>query len=301
MQTVAQIVERFIAAMDKTERPVGTSGRYTLRNVARSVLGQKIAAQLTKKDIIGHCEARRAAGVMASTVDKDVSCLTVALKYAGAAWVDCEDVSDAAISAAKPFLVRHGLTGKSIPRDRIPTPEEIERLCEYFDRPNLWNRKRIPMTLLTLWQFYSARRIGESCRLLWEDWKREEQTILVRKMKDPRKRDKRKVVALPEEAQAMLVALWEIRDPNEPRIFPYRAESCIAAYVAAKKKTGIDGLHLHDSRRKCCTRLVEKGYSSAEAIMFSGHETPAVFERTYLRMDAASVVRAGPVKLRAAA
>lgn len=295
METVAGVIKRFIEAMSKTDRPVGLSAGYTLRNLAKAPIGSKVAAMLTKTDVIAHCEFRRTT-VQPSTVDKDISCLTVALKYAGAAWSDCQDVSDDAVSKAKPFLVRHGLTGKSIPRDRIPTPEEILTLVEYFARANPWNRKRIPMECLTLWQYYSLRRVGESCKLLWADWNREDQTILVRRMKDPRRRNKAKVVALPGEAQAFLTALWEIRDESEPRIFPYRAESCIAAYVAAKKATGISGLRLHDSRRAGCTRLVQKGYTSAQAITFSGHETPTVFERTYLRMDPAKVVREGPLK-----
>lgn len=305
--TVAWIIERYILAMDKTDRPVGTSGRYTLRNVAKAELGHKMARTLETDDIHAHCEARRSKGIKPSTVDKDISCLKVALDYAGAAWKDCKGISGDKIKQSKRFLSQHGLIGKSQPRDRIPTPEEIEVLCAYFDRPNPWNRDRIPMAWLTRWQNNSLRRVGETCRLEWLNWHCNEQTILVTKMKDPRRRDKAKVVALTDEAQAMLYELAYEMDErpelrtNEPRIFPHRAESCIAAYVAAKKATGIDGLHLHDSRRAGCTRLVQKGYSSAEAICYSGHETPAVFERTYLRMDAAKVVRDGPVKLRQAA
>lgn len=174
-------------------------------------------------------------------------------------------------------------------------------LCDYFVRPNPWNRARIPMERMTLWQYYSLRRVGESCRLLWADWNQADQTILVRKVKDPRDRNRSATAAITPEAQALLTALWDIRDPNEPRIFPYRTESCIAAYVAAKRATGISGLRLHDSRRAGCTRLVQRGYSSAEATCYSLHKTPAVFERTYLRMDPAKVVRDGPVKLRLAA
>lgn len=300
-QTVAQVLNRYVAAMALTARPVGLSASYTFKNLAAAPIGSKVAAQLTKLDVKAHCEFRLAGGVKPSTVDKDISCLGVALKYAPSAWEDCEDVSDAAIAAAKPFLLRHGLIAKSTPRTRRPTIEEIERLIVYFNRPNPWNRRRIPMDVMTVWQFYSCRRIGESCRLLWEDWNRDEQTILVRKMKDPRRRNKAKVVALPKEAQAFLIALWEIRDPDEPRILPYRAESCIAAYVAAKHATGIEGLRLHDSRRDRFTRLVEvDGYSIEEAILFSGHETINVPQKNYLAQQPA-LARFGPKAKRIAA
>jgi hypothetical protein len=57
---------------------------------------------------------------------------------------------------------------------------------------------------------------------------------------------------------------------------------------------------MHDSRRDCGTRLVEdKGYSPAEAILVTGHETTAIFERTYLVMKPENF-RLGPKAKRAA-
>jgi integrase len=115
------------------------------------------------------------------------------------------------------------------------------------------------MELLMDWQIASGRRIGETCKLLWEDWDREAQTIVVRKMKDPKNKNKRKVVALTDEAQAMLVELYEKRDPSEPRIFPYNSKSVGASYTRAKNDLEIIDLHLHDCRAKCYTTMREKG------------------------------------------
>lgn len=292
--TVAKVLERFVAEFATSDKPIGLSARYTTAGLSRAPIGAIVATALNKSHIIAHCRWRLAAGVKACTVDKDMTCLGVALKYAGAAWEDCEEVSDAAILAAKPFLIQHGLVAKSTPRTRRPTLEEIEQLCLYFNRPNRWNRRRIPMDVMTVWQFYSCRRVGESCRLLWEDWNREERTILVRKMKDPRRRNKAKWVALTTQAEALLLVLETVRDPEEPRIFPYRTESCIAAYVAAKKVLGIDGLRLHDSRRDRFTRLVEDdGYSLEEAIQFSGHENTIIPQKNYLQQKP-GLVRFGP-------
>lgn len=304
--TVAHLIERFVREMDGHDgkpavRTLGVSQRYILRRLQTAPIGQIVAAALHRSQVIEHAKARIAAGVIPATVMQDVTYLAGVLKYAGSAWDDCEEISDAAIAAAKPFLTKHNLIGKSTPRDRRPTDEEIERLLSYFDTPAERGKSReIDMVLMTRWQLASARRVGESCRLLWEDWNREDHTILVRKMKDPRNRDKNKWVALPDEAQAMLIDLWTKRDPAEPRIFPFNAKSVGAAYTKAKAALGIENLHLHDSRRECGTRLVEeKGFSSAEAILVTGHETPAVFERTYLRQDPAKL-KDGPLKRRLA-
>jgi integrase len=289
--TVAWLIERYIKEMNGLDgRPavktLGASHEYTLRILQRSPIGAKLALDLKKTDVIEHCRLRRME-VCAATVMQDITFLTGALKYAGAAWDDCEKISDTAVKNAKPFLIKHQLIGKSAPRRRRVANEELERLIAHFEERNRNPRTKVDMVRVTLWQFYSSRRIGETCRLLWSDWNREDQTILVRKMKDPRNRSKDKLVALTTQAQAMLEALWEIRDESEPRIFPYVRQTCISNYVEAKHQLGIKNLHLHDSRAERATRLVEdEKRTPAEAILVTGHDTTAVFERTYMRLDA---------------
>lgn len=287
--TVAQIIERFIRAMDGLDgepavKTLGVSHRITLRCLQRASIGAILALELDRKDLIEFCKEsvkkRKPATVM-----QYVTYLSGALNYAGSAWDDCEGISAAAITAAKPFLTKHNLIGKSTPRERRPTPEEIALLLAHFAIENARKQNKINMVRVALWQLKSARRISETCRIEWADWDREGHTILVHKMKDPKNRNKTKRVALPDEAQAMLEEMWPLRDPNEPRIFPYRSASCSARYCLAKKALGIVGLRMHDSRRDCGTRLVEdKGFSPEEAILVTGHETTAIFQRTYLCM-----------------
>lgn len=288
--TVAWIIERFIIEMNGLAgkppvKSLGNSHLIILRFMQRQPIASRPAAELTKTDVIAHCRMRQASGVKPQTVMQDVTHLSGALKYAGSAWEDCEEVSDAAILAAKPFLSKHQLISKSVPRDRRPTPEEHAALLAHFTIENARRLNKIDMVKVADWQLKSARRISETCRIEWKDWDREGHTILVHKMKDPKNRNKSKRVALPDEAQAMLVAMEPRRNQNEPRIFPYVAKSCSARYTTAKKILGIVGLRMHDSRRDCGTRLVEdKGYSPEEAILVTGHETTAIFQRTYLCM-----------------
>lgn len=287
--TIAQIIERFIRAMNGLDgqppvKTLGQSHRITLRCLQRAPIGSVEALKLDRKDVIAYCQEsskkRRPA-----TVQQYVTYLFGALNYAGAAWDDCDGISGAAITAAKPFLKKHNLIGKSTPRERRPTPEEIVLLLAHFAIENARKHNEIDMVRVANWQLKSARRISETCRIEWADWDREGHTIIVHKMKDPKNRNKSKRVALPDEAQTMLEEMWPLRDPNEPRIFPYRSASCSARYCLAKKALGIVGLRMHDSRRDCGTRLVEdKGFSPEEAILVTGHETTAIFQRTYLCM-----------------
>jgi integrase len=290
--SLAWLIERFCREMNGEDgrqavKTLGDSHHSALKRIQRYEIASMAASAIRKQDVIEFARWRRETAT-AATVGQDVMYISGVLKYAGSAWDDCEGLSDAPIAAAKPFLNKHGIIGKSTPRDRRPTEEEIQMLLAHFAETNKHANTTIDMVKVTLWQIRSGRRISETCRLQWGDWDKENYTILVRKMKDPKRRNKMKVVALPEEAQAMLVEMEKDRlEPENPaeRIFPYASKSCSAAYTRAKRELGIIGLRLHDSRREAATRLIEdKGYSPAEVALVTGHETTQILERTYMRL-----------------
>lgn len=289
--SIAWILERYITEMNGLNgqpavRSMKASQLYTLRKLQRSPLGQIRAETLTRKDVIAHAKRRiEEEGVKPQTVMQDTTYLCGALKYAGSAWDDCDKVNAGEVDAAKPFLVKHGLICKAPARTRRPTSDELTALLAHFERQNSHPRTRTDMAQITLWQNYSGRRIGESCKLLWADWNRDAQTIIVRGMKDPKRRDKTKNLALTPEAQAMLVALWEVRDESQPRIFPFNSKTCSARHTLAKKALGLGDLRLHDNRRDRGSKLVEQGYTSHQAIQVTGHDSPQVFEKVYCKPD----------------
>lgn len=303
--TVAWVLQRYYEEMAEGERPMGEPMVYRLRALQRMPIAKMVALKLAKQDVIEFARWRlkqtwHGRQISAVTVNHDICLMAVAFKYGGSCWKDHEDLSDKPFKKAKPFLVNQRLISKSVPRDRRPTPEELERLIEHFEERDKHHCTQIPMALFTLWQPISGRRIGETCALLWCDWNREKRIILVRRMKDPR-RPKSKWTALPPEATAFLEALWlalpdetkrlvtelGANDPRQPRIFPYNKRSVIAAYVQAKKVLGISGLRLHDSRRECASRLAAKGYTSRLIGLVTGHEPGSrVLDRTYVSLPA---------------
>jgi integrase len=101
----------------------------------------------------------------------------------------------------------------------------------------------------------------------------------VRKMKDPKKRDKEKwFPLLPELAEILF------RQPvkeGDSRFFPYNAKSVGAKYTKAKNALGIEGLHLHDSRRAGATDRLKTMTPNQVRHYFTGHETTAMLERVY--------------------
>lgn len=293
--TVAWVLDRYYKEF---AHRILHSQMYTIRRLQKSPhIGQKVALKLTKVNIFEHVNARLAAGIKPQTINQDITYLRVALKYAGSAWEDCDGITDAAVTAALPFMKTQGMVGKAPARDRLPQDQEIALLRAHFRKQAQHRNTKLPMERLMDWQIVSGRRIGETCMLLWVDWAREKQTILVRKMKANKKP---RAVALPDEAQAMLEAMWaalpeetrqlvatlEVNDPKQPRIYPYNAKSVGASYTRAKNDLEIVDLRLHDSRAKCYTTMREKGIPASIAILVTGHKAEALPERVYKRMNA---------------
>lgn len=293
--TVAWVLERYYQEWRKR---IGLSQFYTMRMLkTRSPLRDKMAKALKSSDIIAHCQwratqpIRRGSDktVQPQTINQDITYLRSALDYAASGW-DMPEITAKAIEDAMPKLVKFGLIAKSRPRDRRPTREEFKALEDYFKTPSGRGKAReIPMHVIQEFQVWSARRISETCRIKFEDVNEEKRTVIVRDMKDPKKK-KGNDVEVP-----LLGRAWEIVEPRlkawkergspaVERIFPYNSKSVGAAYTLAKKELGIKNLRLHDLRREAASRLFEAGYSVQEVMLVTGHKTPMMLLRVYTKL-----------------
>lgn len=311
--TIAWIIEQYITAMRQPGAYGVSEGRKSAFGILQRspALGERLALELKLADLMQHGRLRRAnqvptlltrktklAEISPSTITKDFSNLMVVLTWANDELSMPLDAVLAVIAKAKRKLKKEGIIAKSTPRDRRPTIEEHRLRLEFFAKQDEHQNTIIPMGLMDRWQMASSRRIGESCKLLWSDWDRENHTILVRKMKDPRKKNKAKFVALPPDAEAILYELLEKRDHDEPRIFPYNSKSVsqrstLANQELAKLHPGMFlNLHLHDARRDRATRLVEDDrLTPAEAIQVTGHDNTTIFEKNYMRLRPENVAK----------
>ena len=309
--TIAWIIQRYIQDMALI-RPCGKSHTYVMRAMGRTFIGEIIARKLTKNDCKAYAKMRRQQLVKRakrlvhpSTIGQELGYLRSVLKYAASEWDDCEGVTAAPVIEALPSLQKHDIISKSAPRDRRPAAAELEHIIRLAIERNEHSNTKIDCVRLTRWQIASGRRVSETCRIEWLGWNEAEQTMLVTKMKDPRTRHKNKIVALTDDAQLMLYELaCEMNDAGpeawrdrERRIFPWNSKSASQAYAILKEKAGIKGLRLHDSRRECGSRLVESGHTPPEAILVTGHETTAIFERVYMRLRPESF-KLGPISKR---
>jgi integrase len=165
------------------------------------------------------------------------------------------------------------LLARSEKRDRRPSLSELEALMSLCASNK---RRRIPLTAIIVFAIYSCRRLGEICRLRWDDLNAEEGKILVKDMKHPRRKKGHDVWRqLPCEALQIIAAMPRTSE----QIFPFGAESVGTAFRRHRDRAGIADLRFHDLRHEGITRLFENGLTAPFVAKVSGHKTSASLDR----------------------
>lgn len=277
--TVGELIQRYLDEIDPI-KPFGGSHKYALKKLIHYPIGKIVAEKLKSSDVIDFCRQRKAEGVMSQTIQQDIMYMRSPLNYATLGW-NLKKVSSKPIDDAKPILRRLQLICKSRSRDRRPLLEEWERLMIFFKEQENHPRNIIPMCDIMNFAVVSARRLGEICRLRWDDLNEEKKTCLVRNMKDP----KNKIGNHHE--FPLLGNAWNIIQA-QPRtsdfIFPFNSRSITQKFIIGKKALGIKNLRFHDLRREAASRLFEKNFQVPEVMLVTGHKTPAILLRTYTKL-----------------
>lgn len=298
--TVAWVIQRVLddVASNPEMKQYGESHYYALLALQRRPIASKDARKLGRADIIEHCKWRRAGGagkkVGAATVNQDLTYLRGVLEYANSTWPDCEEVKIGAIAEALPYLRKHGLTGKSIPRKRRPTDEEIERLLAYFVERNSKPRVEVKaMPDIIAFALVSSRRRGEICRITHGDVDYEKKIYWVRDLKHPTKKkgNDKSFILWPELEQ--IIRRQPRMNPSDPseRIFPFNGKSVGMIYTEGKKALGIQNLRFHDNRRDAISKWLLKMPPEDVRIAVSGHDNTKILETNYDGRNSLELIR----------
>ena len=238
--------------------------------------------KLKTSDLIKHCKIRQAAGAKPATVYHDVCYLRAVMKKAQPVF-DIE-ANYSIFDEALPTLIDMGLIGKSDKRTRRPTQVELEKLRKGLEERQ--NKKangnvRIPYLDILDFSILTCMRIGEVCKLRWEDLNREHKTIIVRDRKDPRKKEGNHMIA-PLLGESFSIAT---KQPNDKYlIFPYNPRSVSAGFQRVRNDLGIKDLRYHDLRREGASRLFEQGYSIEEVAQVTGHRNLNILWQVYTQL-----------------
>ena len=278
--TVADTVEEYLKRMAQIGKPVPYNKSIIVRRAATD-LGDKRLDQLTTEVLVDWISGKR--DILPSTRQQYVIYFRTVLTTAETLWEARPDM--VAYERAARFMRTHGIIAEANVRDRRVSDDEISTIVDHF------THSRIPYEDILPFQLASAFRIGETCRLRWDDINEQDRTILIRQRKHPRKKR--------DEIAPLLGAAWDIvqRQPRTSEfIFPYKADSVSTGVTVAVAATGLEDLHLHDIRHEAISRLFEQGYGITEVQLCSGHKDLKMLQR-YLHLRPADL-HDGPVAIR---
>lgn len=263
---------------DKT----GRTKQYVIRMLRDCDISQIISNELATSDLIEHCRNRRNAGAKPVTIYHDIAYLRSVMKKAKP--VFNIDANLSIFEEAVPVLVDMGLVGKSQKRTRRPTATELDKLREGLKarqdfRSN--GKIRIPFIDILDFSILTCMRIGEVCKLRWEDLNEAHKTVLVRDRKDPRKKQGNHMI-VPLLAESFDIAMRQPK--SSPLIFPYNPRSVTAGFQRVRNSLGIEDLRYHDLRREGASRLFEKGYSIEEVAQVTGHRNLNILWQVYTQL-----------------
>ena len=262
----------------------GRTKRYVLKMLADSNIAKVATNKLMEKHLVQHCKDRIEAGASPATIHHDIAYLRSVLKVAHP--VFGIPVDDKVIATALPTLQRLNLIGKSQRRSRRPTHEEIDLLLEGLKQRESHRGNKIPFCDILNFSILTCMRIGEICRIRWEDVNHQKRTILVRDRKDPRKKTGNHMYV------PLLGDSWKIlqKQPRQDsRIFPFNEKSVTAGFQRVRNKIGIEDLRYHDLRREGASRLFEMGFTVEEVAQVTGHRDINILWKVYTELNPADL------------
>ncbi len=276
--TVGQLLKRYIADPNLGGK-AGRTKTYVLNMLVDCDIAAIKLADLQTNHVIEHCRHRAGAGAGPSTIGHDLSYLSSVL--AAAKPIFGIDYTENPVIIARPILINMGLVGKSQRRSRRPLATEIEKLIEGLRIRSANAGAKIPYEDILNFSILSCMRIGEVCRIRWEDIDEKQKSVLVRDRKDPRKKSGNHMQV------PLLGEAWDIvqsQPKTETYIFPYNSNSVTAGFQRVRNDLGIEDLRYHDLRREGASRLFEAGFSIEEVAQVTGHRSLNVLWQVYTEL-----------------
>ncbi|PPA28677.1 integrase [Aeromonas jandaei] len=255
---------------------IGRTKAYCLDLVADCDIAKLNADELTIKDLVDHCQARRDAGASPATIAHDISYLGSV--FAAANPVFNIPVDNKLILEARKTLNNLKLVGKAQKRTRRPVNDELERIIQGLEKRQSHSMAKIPYTDLLNFAILSCMRISEVCKIKWSAVDERNRAVLVEDRKDPRKKIGNHMLV------PLLGEAWEIlkRQPRvDDRIFPYNSKSVTAGFQRVRTELGIEDLRWHDLRREGACRLFEAGFVIDEVAQVTGHRNINILWQIY--------------------
>lgn len=275
-----ELLQRYIKEVDPV-KPLGKTKLHTLERLQRYEIAEKDIMDLTTSDVIDFCRYRNIKEKAGPhTINADLSYLRTVIAMCKPAWNI--PVTTTFIDEAKPVLKSLNLVAASNKRKRRLEGNEYEILLHSLEKHDSCVRSFIPLSTIFKFSIFSMMRLGEICRIKWNDLDREARTVIIRERKDPHNKQ------INDQEVALLGPAWEIVESMpiiDERIFPYKSRSITQIFCNHRTKLGIADLRYHDLRREGISRLIEMGYSVEEVATVSGHKNLRTIWEIYTHIN----------------
>lgn len=274
--TLKTLIEHYLKHPEITMQ---ISKRETLTRLMKDDVSDIAIDEITSKHLIDYCQHRKQQGRAPKTISNEISFIATVLKSARP--VFGIEVNLTPLEEAKVWLKQFRIIGPSQRRSRRPTRDEFELILNGLKEKAKTAYSAAPFDDIFLLSVLTCARIGEICRIRWDDVDEKQKAVLVRDRKDPRKKI----------GNHMLIPLlgdaWDIvqRQPKKnERIFPYRARSITQTYRQVRDELGIEDLRYHDLKREGASRLFEAGFSIEEVAQVTGHRSLSTLWQVYTEL-----------------
>ena len=244
------------------QKPMGESQVRTIEAVGEA-LGDYRLDELTKQVLVDYAVNR---GVKPATVSRDFSHISMVLDHAQVRF-DAKPMLEE-FQLARKTLKKLGVIDESDQRDRRATDEEIELIDAHRGPNTTFN-----LGLLARFAVLTAMRAGEQMGakgIMWSDLHDNDQTVLIRQRKHPKKARDELVPLLPE-AQEIIQAMRMFTGRHK-QIFPFSPNSVSNHWRKARNRAAVVDLRWHDLRHEGVSRLFERGFDIMAVSRFSGHK-----------------------------
>ncbi|WP_063334104.1 site-specific integrase [Marinomonas sp. TW1] len=274
--SVAEGMARYVSEHEDAPSPLGKTKRSTMMLMSKEPLLKEVfLSEMTSADLMAYLRKRyHEDGAKPATVNQDISYIRVLAKYARVAWsvaIDLQEIDD-----ALELGNRMGIIDRSTARARRPSLDELIGICDYVHRERNGKSRssvfKTPLADVVLFAIFSTRRLGEICRIEWNDIDFAEGVVLIKDMKHPRKKKGNDMLLhLPN--RAIEIIKRQPRQDGEPRVFPYAESTIGSGFRRSCVAANIEDLTFHDLRHEGVSHLFELGYAIPQVSMVSGHRS----------------------------
>lgn len=281
--TIGELINKYTADIYPI-KPYGRSKQRELAKLEREI-GELPAGIHTSNDLTRYYTRRIQEGAGPVTIAASLFYLGRVLRIAREVWH--LDVPLEPVQEAKSAMALLGKAGRSNSRDRPVKAEEIAALTSYFRAKE---QRVLPMADIIEFAVGTAMRLGEICRIRWDDYEPQSRIITIRDRKHPKDRignnQRVPLVTVTGFDPAVIIA----RQPKRSeRIFPVLERSVSRIFARATEELRMKDLHFHDLRHTAITRLFKAGFRIEQVALISGHRDWAMLKR-YTHVKAEDLV-----------